>query len=449
MEKGTTLSMDLPCLAVQLSSGSPTGRGWWPVVTDGAASACPYCGSSSHSIKGWRCTYPVDIPNGSNAIPLVWDKRQFRCVHGRCPRRSFTEQVEQVLAGARVTAWCGAIMAAKVGDDNRSVAEVAAKHHASWPTMHRAVVAYAYKVVTEPEPVVVLGIDETHRGKPRWHRDPDPRRWVRSDRWHSGFVDPSGRQGQLGQTVGWRAADVVAWLNAPSPAYRVAITDVPIDPPRPTPAPCGTRCRTRWSSSTTSTWSSSRTPWSPTSAAASPATPGADQDPRSNPSGPTGGHCSPAGKDSPKTLLPGCGRARGRRPDRGTTQRLHQQRRATPTCSPWPKPAGNAARSGPTYTASTRGGRTAIFDIPEAIRLAHHQALVASERGAPDHWDHQLQNRGHQPVGQGRRLPGLRPRRPPGVARHPPITPRASKCRAIAPPRSKSRHMGYLVTFLR
>jgi hypothetical protein len=98
---------------------------------------------------------------GDNRIRLVWHRRRMRCVQEQCIRSSFTEQLDQVPARARVTARCRAIMAAKVGDDNRSVVEVAAEHHVSWPTVHRAVVAYAQKVLTEPEPVVILGIDES------------------------------------------------------------------------------------------------------------------------------------------------------------------------------------------------------------------------------------------------------------------------------------------------
>lgn len=68
-----------------------------------------------------------------------------RCVHERCLRSSFTELVDQVPARVRVTARCRATVAAKVGDDNRSVAKAIAEHHMSGPTAHRPVVAYARK----------------------------------------------------------------------------------------------------------------------------------------------------------------------------------------------------------------------------------------------------------------------------------------------------------------
>src|SRR4249920_1176889 len=121
-------------------------------------------------------------------------------------------------------------MARRVGDDNHSVSEVAAGHRVSWPTAHRAVVAYGDAVLGEPEPVAVLGIDETRRGRPRWIQDPDSGRWTRLDRWHTGFVDIGGSQGLLGQTLGRRAVDVTDWLAQRSPAFRAGITHVAIDP---------------------------------------------------------------------------------------------------------------------------------------------------------------------------------------------------------------------------
>jgi len=235
MENGTSLLLDLPGLAVWRVARQPDGSRVVDVVTDDAsAAACPSCGVFSTSVKELRRTGPRDIPYGNNAIRLVWHKRRWRCRETVCARGSFTEQIGQVPAGARLTGRCRSAIGVKIGDDNRSVSEVAAEHTVSWPTAHRAVIAYADRVLIEPEPlagpVAVLGIDETRRGKPRWHQDPDTGRWVRTDRWHTGFVDISGDQGLLGQTVGRRAVDVTDWLNARSAEFRDSITHVAIDP---------------------------------------------------------------------------------------------------------------------------------------------------------------------------------------------------------------------------
>ena len=119
--------------------------------------------------------------------------------------------------------------AAHAVTDNRSVAEVAASHGLSWPTVQRAVDAHVDVVVAEPQPTPILGVDETRRGKPRWCRDPFGR-WNRIDRWDTGFVDLDGVQGLLGQAEGRTTATVVDWLSARTPAFRDAVRYVVIDP---------------------------------------------------------------------------------------------------------------------------------------------------------------------------------------------------------------------------
>ena len=64
---------------------------------------------------------------------------------------------------------------------------------------------HAEAVLVEPQPTPVLGIDETRRGRPRWQRCAATGRWVRVDPWDTGFVDPAGDQGLLGQREGLRA----------------------------------------------------------------------------------------------------------------------------------------------------------------------------------------------------------------------------------------------------
>jgi transposase len=231
MEHGTTLLLDLPgvsVLRVEVEAGG--GRVVHVATADEMAAACPDCGVFSTSVKQHRTTAPRDIPYGQNGIALVWHKRRMRCQETLCGRTSFTESIEQVPPYARVTGRCRAAMARSVGDENRSVSEVAAGHGVSWPTTHRAVVAYGDAVLGEPQPVTVLGIDETRRGRPRWTQDASTCRWTRTDRWHTGFVDISGTQGLLGQTLGRRAVNVTDWLDARSPVFRAAITHVAIDP---------------------------------------------------------------------------------------------------------------------------------------------------------------------------------------------------------------------------
>jgi transposase len=113
---------------------------------------------------------------------------------------------------------------------NRSIAEVAAEHGMGWTTVQACVDEHTDVVLTEPAPTPVLGIDETRRGKPRWELDPVIRRWVRVDRWDTGFVDLHGDQGLLGQAEGRTSATVTGWLALRSQAFRDAIRYVVIDP---------------------------------------------------------------------------------------------------------------------------------------------------------------------------------------------------------------------------
>ena len=80
------------------------------------------------------------------------------------------------------------------------------------------------------EPVKVLGIDETRRGRPVFAQDPDSGRWLLvRDRWHTGFVDAAGTGGLLAQVEGRTSAATIAWLNAQPAAWRAGITHVTID----------------------------------------------------------------------------------------------------------------------------------------------------------------------------------------------------------------------------
>jgi transposase len=145
-------------------------------------------------------------------------------------RASFTEAIDQVPAGQRTTSRLRRAIGAAVGDAARSVAEVASAYAVAWPTAHAAFIEHAEALLTAPEPTRVLGIDETRRGKPRWVRDSDTKRWRRVDPYDTGFVDLAGCQGLLGQREGRTSKTVVQWLGEQSPQFREAIVFVAIDP---------------------------------------------------------------------------------------------------------------------------------------------------------------------------------------------------------------------------
>jgi len=229
---GTTLLFGLPGgVRVERVERLTDGTRVVHVATaEETAAACPSCGVFSTSVKARVTTSPRDIPYGEDRIVVRWNKTRWRCWEDYCERSSFTEAIAQVPARARTTARLRTQIGAAVGDAARSVAEVAAAHGVSWPTAHRAFVAHAEKVLAEPHPTPVLGIDETRRGKPRWERCEATGRWVRVDPWDTGFVDLAGDQGLLGQREGRTGAAVIDWLSQRTPQFREAVQFVAIDP---------------------------------------------------------------------------------------------------------------------------------------------------------------------------------------------------------------------------
>jgi hypothetical protein len=134
---------------------------------------------------------------------------------------TFTESLPGLTPRGRLTGRLREGLAAAVGE-GRIVAEVADTHAVSWDSAHRAFVTDAdARLAGEPEPVTHLGIDEVRRGRPRWEHDRDTGHARQlADRWHTGFTDPTGRQGLLGQVEDRAGADVIDWLGQRSPAWR-------------------------------------------------------------------------------------------------------------------------------------------------------------------------------------------------------------------------------------
>jgi transposase len=236
MEHGTTLLLGLEGVAVVRVDRAAEGTRVVHVVTaDASAAGCPSCGTVSTSSKQHVTTSPKDLPYGEDGIAICWHKRRWRCREERCPRSSFTEQVPEVPAGARVTGRLRRACAAAV-EAGRCVSEVASAHGLSWPTVQAAVDAHAAERLGEPEPTPVLGIDETRFGAPRWvrvRRADGTTSWTRVDPWETGFVDLTGAQGLLGQVDGRRRRSVIGWLTRRDQAFRDAIQVVAVDPSAP------------------------------------------------------------------------------------------------------------------------------------------------------------------------------------------------------------------------
>jgi len=195
------------------------------------ARCCPRCGQRAVRVKQWTTTRPRDLPVAGRTVRLRWRKRRWYCSTPECPRKSFTEQVAEVPARARLTTRLRQAAGAAVADGNRTIVQAARDLGMSWPVVAAAFTAHAARVLpAEPEPVTVLGIDEVRRGKPRWNFDEVTQSWTTAvDRWHVGFVDLVGGQGLLAQVEGRTSKAVTDWLTQRPTAWREQVQAVAID----------------------------------------------------------------------------------------------------------------------------------------------------------------------------------------------------------------------------
>jgi transposase len=231
LSNGSTLLLGLEGIVVDTAT---VGEDGVRVVVVGTADEwvgkCPKCATRSSRSKAWVTTRPRDIKIGPDCPRIVWRKRKWLCTNVLCKRKSFTESTPAIPARARMTTRAKAEMACAVLDDDRSVAAVAAAYGCTWNTCHDAVAATADPVLgTEPEPVRVLGIDETRRGKAKYEtcQKTGKRVWV--DRFDTGLVDITGTGGLLVQVNGRSAAPVIDWLGERDQTWRESITHVAID----------------------------------------------------------------------------------------------------------------------------------------------------------------------------------------------------------------------------
>ncbi|MFI6118988.1 transposase [Streptomyces sp. NPDC051064] len=200
-------------------------------TADASARACPACGVFSSRVKGSATTRPRDLPYGERGLELFWQKRRWFCREPACPRKSFTEQIPQIPAGARLTGRLRSTAGRRIRDAGSTVIQAARDLRLSWPTVMDAFRTVAHEVVEAPLPEVgALGIDATRRGRTGWEQDLETgKRQLTRDRWHTGFVDALGVGGLLGQVEGRTVADVLAWLSTTPLTWRYNIRHVAID----------------------------------------------------------------------------------------------------------------------------------------------------------------------------------------------------------------------------
>lgn len=233
MENGTTILFGLPGVAVQrverAGEGGIRSRLVHVVTAAGSAAGCPECGVVSRSVKQYRTTRPRDLPYGEEPLVVRWRKRQYRCQEAGCPRKAFTESIAEIPARARLTGRLCRQVARQIAS-GRSVAAAAGEYGVSWPVAHRQYVAHADALLTEPGPPLVLGIDETRRGQPKWVKDAVTGAWRRTERFETNFTDLSGHGRLLGQVAGRTGTAVTGWLDARGQDWKDQVQFVAIDP---------------------------------------------------------------------------------------------------------------------------------------------------------------------------------------------------------------------------
>jgi transposase len=228
-QDGTTILFGLPGVRVREVLRGADGTRVVHVLTDDVtAAACPDCGVFSKRVRQRRTTRPRDLPYGEEPLEVRWHKAQYACAETVCRRKAFTEQIGELPAGARVTGRLRRHVADRVCDG--LAVTVACAGLVSWPVGHAASVAAADERLAEPEPVEVLGVDETRRGRPHWTLDPASGRWSRSELFETNFVDLAGPQGLLGQTAGRTARAVSGWLDGRGQDWKDAVRIVAMDP---------------------------------------------------------------------------------------------------------------------------------------------------------------------------------------------------------------------------
>ena len=230
-DTGATLLFDLEGVAVSRVYRDADGmRVVELVTTDETATACPSCGSFSSRSKERVVTRPRDLPHGGSPVDIRWVKRRWECREVRCERGTFTEQVSQIPARARLTGRLREACGQAVVDGGRTVIQAGRDLGVSWPVVMQATRDHAELVLPATLPATeAIGIDETRRGRAVWRELPDGKWELVADPWHIGFVDATGGQGLFGQVEGRTSASVQKWLAEQPGHWRHSVRYAVID----------------------------------------------------------------------------------------------------------------------------------------------------------------------------------------------------------------------------
>ncbi len=228
---------------VVLTHTEVAGELFMLVETTDEVVGCRRCGV--RAVGHGRSVVQVrDLPIGERAVRLVWRKRRWRCGDPDCAAKTFTESSE--LVEGSITRRAGQEICRRVGEDGRSVAEVARDFGLGWHSAWACVVRHGRPRVDDQRrlhQVHALGVDE-HKmlaAGPTHHTI-----------YATQFVDID--RGRLLDVVRNRsAASVSGWLAQRTRYFRDHVAVAAIDPTPATTRHSPPRCPERPSPSTCST----------------------------------------------------------------------------------------------------------------------------------------------------------------------------------------------------
>jgi transposase len=196
------------------------------VATEGA---CPSCGVLSSRVQARPTQHVKDVACGGGRLDVVVRKRRYACRESLCPRRSFTEETEQLPARARVTTRLAEQVISACRAEPRAVSRVAHEAHLAWPTVMRMLTTTLdLDTGVDRRHVRHLGIDEHRFRTVRYLRDPDTHAVTRVEPWSIVFTDLD--DGAILDVVdGRRGATVKKWLAARPRWWRKRVRLVALD----------------------------------------------------------------------------------------------------------------------------------------------------------------------------------------------------------------------------
>lgn len=199
------------------------------IETTTSEGACPSCGVLSSRIQARPTQRVKDVPCGGERLDVLVRKRRYACRESLCPRRSFTEETEQLPARARVTTRLTEQVITACRAEPRAVSRVAHEAHLSWPTVMRMLTTTLdLDTGVDRRHVRHLGIDEHRFRTVRYLRDPDTHAVKRVEPWSIVFTDLD--DGAILDVVDGRRGKVVtSWLAERPRWWRRRVQVVALD----------------------------------------------------------------------------------------------------------------------------------------------------------------------------------------------------------------------------